>query len=263
MSNAIKTGLSDVLSGLGMHELWRMLAWSEIVQRYRRSSLGPFWITISMAISVGVLGPLYGTLFNQDLAHYVPYLAVGMVVWSLISNMITDCSNAFIMSEGFVKEFDLPISLYVYRVVYRNFLIAGHNMIVVLLVLLVYPPDLGLNLLFVPAGLLLIAIFGVFVGLIFGVLGTRFRDIQQLIGNLLMLMFFITPIMWRPTMLREHEWVLNYNPLYCLVQIVRAPLMGEPLGFWITANLLVVTVVSGLVSLFVFGKYRNRIAYWL
>lgn len=113
-----------------MYEVWALLGWSEIKQRYRRSTLGPFWITLSTAITIAVMGPLYGRLFGQQESGYVAFLAVGMVMWAFISGLITETSSGFVAAEGYIKEFNLPLSLHIFRVVWRGFNIFLHNALV-------------------------------------------------------------------------------------------------------------------------------------
>ena len=75
-----------------------MLGWQEIRLRYRRSTLGPIWLTISTGALIGGMGPLYGRLLGQDIGSYYPYLAVGYVVWIFISSVINDACTVFILS---------------------------------------------------------------------------------------------------------------------------------------------------------------------
>jgi ABC-type polysaccharide/polyol phosphate export permease len=127
--------LADIGSGLRSVHVWPMLGWLEIKQRYRRSVIGPFWLTLSYGAMIAGMGPLYGSLLQQDIASYFPYLATGVVVWFLLSNLIADGCNAFIAAEGFIKQVKLPLTVHVLRVVWRNLIIFAHNAVILLLVL--------------------------------------------------------------------------------------------------------------------------------
>ena len=63
----MNTVIQDLIKTLRRSELWLLLGWLEIKQRYTRSVLGPLWITISMAVMVGSIGVVYGSLFKQSL----------------------------------------------------------------------------------------------------------------------------------------------------------------------------------------------------
>src|SRR3989338_10219065 len=108
--------LTDIINGIKMWRVWYMLAYQDIKLRYRRSVLGPFWLTISMAITVYSMGYLYSYLFHMDMYHYFPYLTAGMLGWSLLSTTLTDLIEAFSSPEGMLKQIKLPYSIYVHRV---------------------------------------------------------------------------------------------------------------------------------------------------
>src|ERR1700733_5388846 len=83
-------GISDVLSGLTLWRLWGRLGWNDILQRYRRSMLGPLWLTASMAIMVVALGILYAELFRTPIHDFLPFLCVGLLIWNLMSSFLTE-----------------------------------------------------------------------------------------------------------------------------------------------------------------------------
>ena len=108
-STGIQATLKDLLDGLSMYHLWGRLGWNDILQRYRRSLLGPLWLTISMAVLIGALGLLYAKLFKVDAAEYIPFLAIGFVLWQLISGILLDGCNVFVQSEGIIKQIKLRL----------------------------------------------------------------------------------------------------------------------------------------------------------
>lgn len=255
--------LKDLKDGVCSIHIWPMLGWMEIVQRYRRSALGPFWLTISTGALIGGMGPLYGRLLNQDLSLYFPYLAVSFIVWMLMASLINDSCNAFIGGGGFITQLKLPLSVHILRVVWKNILIFAHNLVIVVLVLVFYPPPLTWQLLLVPLGIFMIAINGIWLGLLLGLLCTRFRDVSQIVGSLVQIMFFLTPIMWKVEMLGRFQWTAQWNPLYHFLEIVRGPLVGNALNTSSWMAVLGITVVGFSVALVTFARFRNRIAYWV
>src|SRR5262249_36977839 len=113
--SSVSVALSDMVSGLGLWRLWVRLGWNDILQRYRRSLLGPFWLTASMAVMVIALGVLYAELFNTPLNDFLPFICVGLLVWNLISSFVTEGGTLFTGSESYIKQIRLPYSVYVYR----------------------------------------------------------------------------------------------------------------------------------------------------
>ncbi|MBT5796899.1 MAG: ABC transporter permease, partial [Porticoccaceae bacterium] len=201
--------------------IWGTLGWHDIKQRYRRSVLGPFWFTLSTAILVIVLGSLYSILLKQEFTEYLPYLAVGLVLWQYIAASVIEGSTTFVGSAYLIKQIRLPLTVHVCRMVWRNFVILLHSLPVVVIMLIVFGRWPNAEFLLVPLGLLLLLLHGVWVGVVLGVLGARFRDIPPIVTSLVQVAFFFTPIMWAPEILKDRAWVAEYNPLYHMIEIVR------------------------------------------
>lgn len=239
------------------------LGWQDIKQRYRRSALGPFWITLSLGVTVVMMGFLYSKLFKQDIRFYLPYLATGMVIWSLISTMINESATVFIQAEGIIKQIPMPFGIHILRMIWRNVIIFFHNMAVVLVILVFFKINPGWNAVFFPFAILLIIINGYWVGILLGILGTRFRDIVQMVTNVVQILFFLTPVMWTASSVGKKVWVIDYNPLYHVFNIARNGLLGGkiPLQSW--SVVLLMTVIGWVVAFRMLVRYRSRIAYWL
>ena len=123
----IKSGWLDIQSGFSEWRMCLLLAWKDIRLRYRRSHLGPFWITLSMGITIYSMGFLYGNLFGVKLSHYFPLLAAGMLTWALISTLILESTAAFVEADAYLKQMKLPFSTFVLRILARNFIIFFHQ----------------------------------------------------------------------------------------------------------------------------------------
>ena len=255
--------LLDLVQGARARYLWGLLGWQDLRRRYRRSMLGPFWLTISMGVLVAALGTLYGTLLKLEIAEYVPFLALGFIVWSLISGLITDGCTAFISVESIIKQTNLPLSVHVYRIVWRNFLIFCHNaaiFVVVAALFAIWPGWTGLLAL---PGLVLLCLNGIWVGLLLGIISARFRDVPPIVASVVRILFFVTPIIWMPELMPGRALVLDFNPLYHFVELVRAPLLGQVPGFvsWLAVS--GITLGGWLVAFVLLRGYRWRIAYWV
>ena len=144
-ASQIAAALVDLIKGARSFHLWGLLGWQDIRRRYRRSIIGPFWLTISMGVLVAVLSILYGALFRVEIADYAPFLALGFIVWTLISGFISEGCVAFTGAESIIKQVDLPLSVHVYRVVWRNCIIFFHNAAIFVVVAAIFSiwPGLG------------------------------------------------------------------------------------------------------------------------
>lgn len=258
------SAFQDLKDGLLQWPLWFTIAWMDIRQRYRRSLIGPFWITISLGIFVTGLGVVYGGLFRQDLRTYLPYLATGVIVWTMIANLITEGCNTFISAERAIKQVPVPISVHVFRLVWRNVIVFGHNLLIFVILALLFGIPLQLSTLLALPGLVIVMVTGIGISLTLGVLSARFRDIPLIITNLVQLLFFTTPILWRADILPpDRSWIARFNPFHYLIEVIRQPLLGQtlPLAAWLVA--ITTAVVAVVVGIGFYTRYRVRIAYWL
>jgi len=253
----------DLTHGIHEWRLWFTMAWADIKMRYRRSILGPFWITLSMGISILVMGLLYAKLFKIDTRTYMPHLTLGLLVWGYVQGIVTDGCQAFVQSENFIKQTRLPYCTYIFRIVARNLIILGHNAIVYIGVLAIFRIVPNLNFLLIVPAFALVLLNSIWIALMMGIFCTRFRDIPNLIISLLQVVFFVTPIMWTPNLLGAREYLVNLNPAYHVVELIRAPLLGESPSATNWYFMLGMTVVGCGLTFLLFMRYRNRISYWL
>lgn len=255
--------LKDVHAGLAQWRLWGRLGWNDILQRYRRSALGPFWLTASMSIMVVSLGVLYATLFKTPIDDFLPFLCVGLLLWSLISTFLTEGGMLFTGSESYIKQVRLPYSIYVFRATWSKLIIFAHNFVIYFAVLLYFGINPGWTALLAIPGLLIVLLNGALATLFIGMLSARFRDIPPLINSVVQIIFFMTPIMWKPELLRDNAFVVQYNPFHSMIEVVRAPLLGSvPLALDYT-TLAALTVVNLVVVTLFFSTFRSRISYWV
>jgi hypothetical protein len=155
-SSNLAKAINDLRDGLNAWELWGTLGWHGLRQRYRRSTFGPLWLTLSMGIMAGAIGVLYAEIFGQPIHDYLPFLAVGLIVWGFISTSIIDPCYVFILSEGVIRQVRAPLSIHIYRVVWRNLIVLAHNMVIYVIILVVFGIWPGAPiLLFIPSLLLL------------------------------------------------------------------------------------------------------------
>jgi ABC-type polysaccharide/polyol phosphate export permease len=243
--------------------LWTMLAWNDIRQRYRRSTLGPFWITLSMAVFVSLLGVIYSRIFRVDIEIYLPFLTAGIVTWGFISQVINESCSAFQESERIIKQIRLPYGLHVFRVIWRNFIIFLHTIVIFIPVALLFRVQIGFTIFLVVPGVILLLANLSWVALTLAILAARFRDITQIVATMTQIAMFATPIMWPVSTLSGATWIAETNPLYHFIELVRAPLLGgEPaLLSWMVA---VGTLVIGLaLSLMLLNRASRRIVFWV
>lgn len=254
--------LKDFRDSARLFRLGWTLGWLDIKLRYRGSLLGPFWVTISTVILVAAMGVLYATLLHTDLKTYLPFLCFSLVLWAWLGSTVTDGCGTFTNAVNVIHAVRMPFTVHVIRMVVRNFLTFLHSVgvIVVLFVLFGVTPTLNWSL---PAGTLLWTGDLCALTMLCGVLGARFRDMPPIAANVLQILFFVTPVLWKPDLIYLGRQYMLLDPCYPLLEVVRGPFMGTPVrpSIWMAAVLY--SVLLWFVSFALFARMRSRLAYWV
>ena len=259
----LQLAAADFANAVALWPLWVRLGWHDILYRYRRSLLGPFWLTANTAITVVALGVVYAQILKMPVAELMPYVCISLLIWNFISSILHGAGEIFSGAESYIKQVRLPYLLYVFRFVWSRSIIFIHDfpIFVVLIVYFGIAPG-AIALAAIPAFLLLL-VNGALVSASLGLASARFRDIPRIVTSLAQIIFLITPILWMPEMLGSHIYLAYGNPFFHLIELVRRPLLGSlPAAetVWVSLS---VTALNLAVAITLFARYRSRIAYWL
>jgi homopolymeric O-antigen transport system permease protein len=263
MTGYYVNALNDIRSAGSSWRVWTMLASNDIKQRYRRSALGQFWLTLSMAILIFGMGIVYSILFKTDVKTYIPYVATTFVMWAFISSNILESTSAFVDNERIILHISIAKSTFMFRMIYRNLLVLCHNVLIIPLVFVVFQVGINWNILWLIPGFFLVALNCFWIGYCAAIICARYRDVPQIIASLMQIMFFVTPIMFKPGQLGEHSYILYANPLASFLEVLRNPILGEPPSALALAICVALLVVGSLIMLAFAGKYSQRVVYWL
>lgn len=190
MNELFKSGWRDILAALKGYQLAGILGWQDIRQRYRRSSFGPFWLTISMGVMIVALSFVFGTIFDAPMKKFLPFLTSGLIVWTLITTTLNEGCTGFTSAEAMIKQISLPLFTHILRVLWRNLIIFFHNLVILPLVLLFFWVPVSATAFLAIAGLMLLLINLSWMALLLGVFCARYRDLPQIVANLLQVSFF-------------------------------------------------------------------------
>ena len=244
-------------------ELWLAIGWYDIRKRYRRSVLGPFWITISMGVLIVALTFLYVPLIGRNVDRYAPYVGFGFIAWQLVSMLVTESCNVFIVNSPTIRQLPAPLSVYIYEMIWKNLLILAHNLLIYVLIVLIFGLwPTWVTLLAIP-GTLLVCLNAVWAGMLLGPLCARFRDIPPVMATIVQMMFLLTPILWRPDQVPGREVLVVFNPFYYFVEVIREPLLGNAPTAFIWTVALLITAVGFLLAIPFYSRFRDRVAYWV
>lgn len=242
--------------------IWHM-AMSETRARYKRSVLGPFWLTLGAAIGVAGLGVVWSSLLHVPLQEFVPSLAVGLLLWQLISSTIVESCITFIRQAQIIRNVRLPLLVHPFQLVTRQMITFAHNLVVLVVVFALFPQQ---SLHLVPLSLLGMVILVVnllWMSTVLAMLGARFRDIEQIVTAVMPLIFFLTPVLYRTTHFAATQVVVWLNPFTYLISVVRDPLMGSIPSTSVYVGTACITVTGVILAMALFSSRRNRIPYWI
>lgn len=257
-------GTADILRTVKSLELVLYLAWSDVRARYKRSVLGPFWITLSTAIGVVGLGFIWSELFKLERKSYIPLLTMGLILWQFISSTIADSTAIFIKQRGLIKNLDLPLSLHPTQLLLKQTINFLHNLpLYFLVVFFLDSGTVNMNCLWAIPAFLLVFLNLFWIALLIGLLGARFRDLEYFIASILPLLMFFSPVLYKPNTLAFSKNLIWLNPLAYLIEVVRYPFLGDPPPLHAAAGAIALLFLGGGVTLWLFNKKRDRIALWV
>lgn len=256
-------GAADVLGGFGSWRMWWMLAKNDVIRRYRRSRVGQLWLTLSMAAMIVGLGVVYSSLFGTPMGTYLPHLGIGLVLWGLISQTIIESCMSFTENENIMRQISLPRFTYLLRTISRNIFVFGHNFIIIPFLLLFGQIPVNWNtLLFIP-GLLIVVANLAWISYLLAILSARFRDIPQIVASIMQVLFFVSPVIFKPSQLPADHPAIVFNPFASMLDVMREPLLGNLPHLTSYGILGGMFVLGWLFTLAFAGKYSHRVVYWL
>ncbi|WOD14041.1 ABC transporter permease [Paraburkholderia kirstenboschensis] len=239
------------------------MAWCDVRSRYKRTVLGPLWLTLGTLLGTAGLGYIWSELFRLDRSTFVPALTCGLIVWQFLSGCITEAPTTFNRQAGIIRNMDVPLSIHPVQMVTKHFINLLHTAPVFVVVAVLLAVPVGWNTLLVVPCLLLVILNLAWITFLLSILGARFRDLEYLIAAVMPLLMFLSPVMYRPNYLPISGRLLWLNPLSHLIEIVRYPLLGSaPPSFVVWTN-VVMAVVGWTLVLVLFHRVHSRIAFWI
>ena len=259
-----REALQDIQLGWQRREGWWALSRQSIKISYRRTTLGPIWITLQQIAFIVGISLLYSQLFKVKSADMVPLVAFGISFWGLLTSCITGASSNFIQQSQAITSSTLPISFYIFKTVSQQLLAFFHSVIVLIPFAFIFGTSPRLIcLVTIPLAITFAAINAFALGLWLGPLSARYRDISASIPIILQLAMFLSPIFWAPSLLADRDWIVNYNPIAWMIETYRSPILGGPIQGELWSKLAIFTITNLVVGVTVLGRVRNKISYWI
>ena len=239
-------------------------AWLDTVCQYRRSKIGPLWETINALVMTLGLTVVSSAVIGGQMTDLIGFIALGIIIWTAITSLITEGSSAFLKNSALILSSNVNIDCYVGKAVFKTFIIFCHHIVLYFLGLaFLLIPLTWTSLLAIP-GIFLLFVNGYWVVVVLAFLCARFRDIEQIIRNLLQLAFFVTPVFWNPDVVAAGKRTfIDFNILFYFIEIVRGPLLGHipPLSYY--AVVVAFTAFGYAVAFLVYRRMRRQLAFYV
>lgn len=258
--------LKDLANSLREPEFWLYSSWLDIVTKYRRSRLGLVWLLLPPVLYVGGIGYFYALLLNQDPLRSIPSFAIGYLLYRLCSVVIGESCTVLTYHGSFILDGHLRLTDFFFRTLTKGlfYLVAALPLVVVLLAISPATHAVGLLTLLPAFALVLLNLF--WIAVVAALLGARFPDVNELTGSIFIFAFILTPILWPAEAApwgTPHGMFMRINPLYHLIEIVRAPFLGKPIESLTYAYLAVMTVGGWLLATNLYRRYSRFVPVWI
>lgn len=226
------------------HLCWNLVG-SDLRSRYRRSQLGILWAIIQPLGYSLIIAWAWGAIFQmKDYWPFAIYVFSGMLVWEYFANTVSSGLDGLIGAGGYLKQARVPLFIFQLRVPLSGLinLLFGLVGIVAMMAALGLIPPLGVHLALIPAFIGMLLLFMVPVSIIFSVLGAQLRDLKHIMGLVLQMLFFLSPVMIERRLLDSPQLAILHfaNPMVPLLDMLRAPLLHGQL--WHPQSVITVCV---------------------
>ncbi|USH03259.1 ABC transporter permease [Grimontia kaedaensis] len=236
--------------------------------RYARSKLGLLWAILQPLAMVSVYAFILSNILTAKLPGvatqyaYPIYILSGVIAWTLFSEVVTRMLSVFIDNASLIKKMNFPkVTL---PVVVTGSALVNYLVFVILSYLVFFL--LGHNafggLIWLPVLTIILLMFSIGFGLLFGILNVFIRDISQIISILLQFWFWFTPIVYMTSIIpNEYHNIIYINPMVSIVEGYQ-----EVMLYNASPNLVAllypvtVSIVLLLLSLFVYKKAKMEMA---
>ncbi len=262
--DAARAGWSELLAG-GLHwRIWHLLGTKELRNRYTRSCLGQFWLTLSSAIMIGGMGLLWSVLFNQPVHELLPFFGIGLIIWNFLSQVLLECTGIFAIHGPYYRNQKMNYSVSIYSVIYKNAIIIAYNFVIVVILIVTFAVPVNWYLLQIVPAILVTWLTLLWSGYILAMACARYRDLIQVVTNWLSFLFFFSPIIWQPKFLPEkYHWILDLNPFALFLELLRNPFLGKPISSYTWFVTIAIAFGGGVLALPVIGQYWRRVIFWM
>jgi ABC-type polysaccharide/polyol phosphate export permease len=247
-------------------EFWALSSWLDIIVRARKSRFGILWLLAPSVVYVFGLGVFFAGLQPEPSDSYFAYVALGAMVFRSLMSAVIGSAGVFHGSHAFIMDGHMRMTDYLLQSLAKSFFDYCMYVPVVAVALALAGDVSWTGLLWTVPATALIYLNALWFSTLFALAGARFPDFSQLLNNIAIFLFLLTPIIWYPQMmpagsLRAH--LMRLNPFYHFVEIFRAPVLGEPVERMSIVYVAALTVVGLALATWAYRRYARYVPLWI
>ncbi len=212
---------------LAYREIILILIWRDLKTRYRGSVLGFLWTFLNPLLLMVIYSLVFSVYMRVDIRAYPIFLFAGLLPWIWFSSAMLSGAGSIVESGNLIKRVPFPphiLPAVSVTATLINFLLAL-PLLVAFMVAWGFP--LGWSLVTLPLTIAVQYVFTLGLAIVMSMLTVRYRDLQQLLANVLTLWFFLTPVLYPTTMVpTQFQGFLLLNPMAVLVASFQDALYG-------------------------------------
>jgi ABC-type polysaccharide/polyol phosphate export permease len=250
---------------LDYRDLITTLVARELTVRYKRSTIGLVWTMLQPLFTMLVLHLVFSSIFRVQLDNYPVYVLAGVLFWNFFAQSIISSMNSLRGNAALLKKLPVPHAVFPVSTIAAGVVNLVLALVPLFALLLVTGHPLTPALLFLPVSIAIATLFTLGAGLLLSPLAVFFYDVVEVIGVLMTLAFYLTPVIYPMTIMPEqYRWLVRYNPLRSILEIFRDPIyFGKvpPLSHLSVALAVALAVfVAGYLS---FRRSAPRIPFYV
>lgn len=257
---------TDLYRSLNAPAFWAYSSWLDIVTKYRRSRFGIVWLVVPSILYVWGIGSFFAGLQKINVGDFVAYVGIGYLLFRMLSMVITESSSVLVAHQAFILDGHVRLTDFVLRVIAKALFYFVMALPVLGVALWIAPSVHLAGLATVVVTFPIVLLNLLWMGCVVSLIGARYQDIHELMGSLFIFGFILTPIIWHADnapVTSIHGILMRLNPLYHLIHIVRAPIVGEQIHSSTYVYIALMTLAGWGLALVLYRRYARFVALWL
>lgn len=248
------------------YELIKVLSINHLKIKYKRTTLGFAWSMLNPLLFIAALSIIFSTLMNMPYLKFVLMFFPAFLAWGFFSNSVNAASMSIISNESLLRKTPIHTMIFPLVSVVINFIEFILTFVIFLILAFLGGYEITIHTIILPLSILLLLSFTIGVSLIVSVISTYFRDFIYLIGIMLQLWFYLSPIIYSKEFIVGKSPIIDIlmaiNPMVYIIDLFRTPISQNQFVSFetliISSSISFCTLILGIV---IFNNNRYKLVH--